>query len=455
MAAPNGLSTLGGTLDSAPRAARWSVAAAIAVAAVAIAAVQIEVYLDRGLSVDGALVAYLLVQAAILTAALVAVRLERRPFRDLGFVLRGPVSTTLLFSALLVLGFLLIELYPGFLFHFSRLPTPTVLAFGFALLSAPVAALAQETAFRGYVFRTLTRTVPFSAAMAISSALFAAQATALASFATLGTVGAGEYFFDAPVASLVLGLAMALLFYKSRWSLLAPVTTRTGLLWVGTLLPLAARFPNWETAFAALLLGYGVVFAVVALGIREPRLQARQYLGETIGPRRGRFLERARLRREVRSTVATVGVMAVVFVASTQVAPAVLGTTSPLLAIATGSMVPTLYRGTLVVVAHVAPSAIAVGTIIAFHVSCLPAPTVHRVHKILEGGSSPVYQTKGDANPSPDPCPVPYADVLGKVVAIVPYLGLLVLDPLLDGVLVGLAIVAALLVPGRGRWGSR
>lgn len=420
----------------------------------ALVLVQVQLRLDPKLSLIDSLLAFGAVQAAILGLAVLTARLTRQPLREVGFVLRGPVPATLLFSGVLVLAFVIVQIYPGFLVHFSRNPPQTSLVFGFALFSAPLAALGQEAAFRGYIFRTLTRVLRLPVAMAISSTCFAVYATNLLALPSLGEVGGGEYLFSTTVTNLVLGLVLALLFYKSRWSLLAPVAVRTGLLWATTLMPIVAAFPDWQTSFAALLLAYGVMLAIVAFGIREPRLQAHHYLGEKIGPRRLRFRERARNRREVRGAVGVVGVVALAFVVTTQALPAVLGTSQPLLAIATGSMVPTLHRGTLVVVVHASPGSIGVGTIIAFHVSCLPAPTVHRVYRILQGGSSPIYQTKGDANPSPDPCPVPYADVLGKVVAIVPYLGLLVLDPLLLGAVVGLIIVAALLVPRRDPWRS-
>jgi signal peptidase I len=431
------------------RSLRLALFAAVGMFLATMAVAQVQLALGREVSVDGSLLLFLGAQAALLGLVAGAARLEGRPLRDYGFVVRGSVVATLAVSTLLVLVFLIVQLYPGFLFGFGRAPPLSVLAFGFALLSAPIVALGQEAAFRGYVFRTLSRAVPLAWAMAISAAMFAAQTTNFLSLPSLGEVTGGEYLFGTTVANLVLGLVLALQFYKTRWSLLGPVATRTGMLWVVTLLPVAANFRSWETSFAVLLLAYGVLFAVVALALREPRLQAHQYLRETIGPRRLRFRERARNRREIRGGVMMVAAVAVLFVATTEVAPVALGASPSFLAIATGSMVPTLERGTLVVLAHPTPSTVQVGTIIAFHVSCLPAPTVHRVYRIVQSGSSPVYQTKGDANPSPDPCTVPFGDVLGRVVAIVPFLGLLVLDPLLDGALVVLIILAGLLVPRR------
>lgn len=436
---------------SSRTSARFAVVSAVAMSLAALAVVQAQLFASRGVSVNAGLVLYLAAQGALLGLVVLAARLGRRSLRDYGFVLRGPVLATVLFSTLLVLSYLVVELYPGFLFGFGHTPAQPVLEFGFVLFSAPVAALAQESVYRGYVFRTLSRAVPLAGAMALSAAFFAAQATNFASLPTLGKVAGGEYLFGTTVANFILGLVLALLFYKSRWSLLGPVATRTGLLWAVSLVPVAAAFSNWETAFAALLLGYGVLFSLVAVGLREPRLQAHRYLGEEIGPRRLRFRERDRNRREVRRSVVAVGAMAVVLIGATQVAPIALGVSPPLLAIATGSMVPTLPRGTLVVLEHASPNSIHVGTIIAFHVSCLPAPTVHRVYRILRGGSSPLYLTKGDANPSPDPCDVPYADVLGRVIASVPLVGLLVLDPLLDAAAVVLIILLAMLVPRKDR----
>lgn len=416
-----------------------------------LAIAQAELLATLRVSATTSLLVYLAAQGGVLGLVLLVARWEHRPLRDLGLVVRGPVVATLAFSTLLVLLYVVVEIYPGFLFGFGRVPSTPVLAFGFTLFSAPVIALCQEVAFRGYIFRSLSRTVPLSWALTVSAVLFALQTTNFAGLPRLGEVAGGEYIFTTTVANLVLGLVLGLYFYKARWSLLGPVATRAGILWAVGLLPVAANFHGWETSFATVLLAYGVLFAMIAFGLREPRLQAHHYLGTGLGPRRLRFRERARNRREVRSGVITVAAVAVLFVVTTQVAPATLGASPPLVAIATGSMVPTLHRGTLVVLEHATPASIEVGTIIAFHVSCLPAPTVHRVYRIVQSGSSPVYQTKGDANPTPDPCDVPYASVIGRVVAIVPYLGLIVLDPLLAGAVVAAIIIAAWLVPRKDR----
>ncbi len=412
---------------------------------------QGAILLSRVTSAEGAVVLYFGSAAATLAVVLLAIRLEHRTLRDYGFVLRGPVTTTLVLSTVLVVIFVVVEVYPGFLIGFGRLPQPSALAFGLVLFSAPLVALAQESAFRGYIFRKLTRVAPLTWAMGASSALFALQTTNLATLASLGEVGVGEYVFGTTIANAVLGLVLALYFYKLRWSLLGPVTARTGLLWASTLLPVAANYANWEASFAALFLAYGILFGFVALGLREPRIQARHYLGGPIGPRRLRYRTRVQNRRQVRDGILTLGMIALVGVGSTQLVPVVLGTPSPLLAIASGSMVPTLYRGDLVVVERVDPSTITVGTIIAFHVSCLPAPTVHRVYRILHVGGTEYFETKGDHNLVPDPCHASAADVIGKVVATVPYAGFFVLDPLLSVGLVACIVAVGLLVRPKPR----
>jgi len=56
-----------------------------------------------------------------------------------------------------------------------------------------------------------------------------------------------------------------------------------------------------------------------------------------------------------------------------------------------------------------------------------------------------LYTTKGDNNTSPDPFPISYSKVAGRVVLIVPYIGYFVLSPLLDVALIAFLFVASLL----------
>jgi signal peptidase I len=422
-------------------ATRRSLAIAAGVSVAAVATTQGYAVVVRLLTINESYVGFLAVQGVLLGLLLLAARLEGRPLRDFGFTLRAPLMLTLPFSMLLVMVYIAVSIDPGFIFGFGKVPPVPVWGFGYLLLSAPLVALAETGLFFGYLFRTLSQAVRLRTAILLSAGVFSLYSTNFTIFPLLGPTNAGEYVFSTSVVDFVLGIVLALYCYKSQWSLLGPVTLLSGVLATASLLPVGVAFTSWEVDFASVLIGETVLLMVVGLGLQEPRLQSLRYLGERIGPRRYRFRNRARDRQGVRSLFVSVATVGTVAISIGYGLPSVLGTSQPLLAIATESMVPTLERGTLVVIEYVAPSAITVGTIIAFSVGCLPAPTVHRVIKIVSSGSNWVYQTKGDANPVQDPCTVPYSDVHGAVVLQVPYVGYLILDPLFAGAVVVLLLV--------------
>ncbi len=108
-----------------------------------------------------------------------------------------------------------------------------------------------------------------------------------------------------------------------------------------------------------------------------------------------------------------------------------------------GSMAPQLMVGDLVVTRPVEPEAVAVGDIITFHHRG-PADSLisHRVIGIQE--NSPLaFQTKGDANETPDPFITPARELVGRVAFHFPFLGYAVLS--LNTVL---GLLVALVVPG-------
>jgi len=110
---------------------------------------------------------------------------------------------------------------------------------------------------------------------------------------------------------------------------------------------------------------------------------------------------------------------------------AALASSVHLVAIPTGSMRPAINPGTLVVVWSTSgPSQIQVGDVIEYYSLSQHIDIVHRVvsEEYTQGGGI-VYTTKGDNNTSPDPLPISYNQVIGKVIAVVPYLGFLVLSP--------------------------
>lgn len=101
-----------------------------------------------------------------------------------------------------------------------------------------------------------------------------------------------------------------------------------------------------------------------------------------------------------------------------------LNTELPIVAVQSGSMEPTFYKGDLLLLVGADKGApdIKVGDVIVFSHSFGTTPVVHRVVEINKDGT---YQTKGDANPGQ----LPYEkrispdQVKGKAILIIPYLG--------------------------------
>ncbi len=87
--------------------------------------------------------------------------------------------------------------------------------------------------------------------------------------------------------------------------------------------------------------------------------------------------------------------------------------------VTTGSMVPTIPVGSIVVV-NTADHRIATGSIIAFRPPLVPNQVfMHRIHSTHADGS---FTTKGDALPAIDPWTVTPGDVVGREVGIIPNL---------------------------------
>ena len=124
---------------------------------------------------------------------------------------------------------------------------------------------------------------------------------------------------------------------------------------------------------------------------------------------------------------------------------AATGTTAPLYAIVSESMVPTINKWDLIVIQNVDPATLVVGDIIVFHSPWnYDELIVHRIVGIINSGSELGFITKGDNNPSPDRWgPVPEGYVRGKVAFSVAYLGFL---PHFLRSYIGIALMATLLV---------
>jgi signal peptidase len=83
--------------------------------------------------------------------------------------------------------------------------------------------------------------------------------------------------------------------------------------------------------------------------------------------------------------------------------------------------------GTLVVVRHTDPSSLVVGDVVTYQPTRGSAEVItHRVVAVgLDATGQPVFRTKGDANPAPDPVPVHGYQIVGARWYSVPYVGYL------------------------------
>jgi signal peptidase len=100
-----------------------------------------------------------------------------------------------------------------------------------------------------------------------------------------------------------------------------------------------------------------------------------------------------------------------------------MGTTTPLVVVTSGSMIPTLEQGDLLILQGRAEGDIAVGDIIVFTETGHDAPIVHRVVSIEEVEGEIRYFTKGDNNDYVDSGYRTYEDIVGVYVLKIPYLG--------------------------------
>ena len=124
-------------------------------------------------------------------------------------------------------------------------------------------------------------------------------------------------------------------------------------------------------------------------------------------------------------------VLVVVGALAASLAPRLLGYSSVI--VYGGSMADSVSVGSIAVTEKVRPEDVSVWAVIVFHPpttstnpSTDPSPLMHRVVSVREEEGQRVFQTKGDANPTPDPTEVALQDTGSRVVYTVPYVGYLV-----------------------------
>ena len=94
--------------------------------------------------------------------------------------------------------------------------------------------------------------------------------------------------------------------------------------------------------------------------------------------------------------------------------------------IATGSMLPVIRPGDMVILQDTDTRLLQVGDVIAYQTQGYQI--VHRITAILPSARGNSYILKGDNNDAPDINPVQHDQIMGKVVGVIPYVGLLALS---------------------------
>ena len=110
------------------------------------------------------------------------------------------------------------------------------------------------------------------------------------------------------------------------------------------------------------------------------------------------------------------------------------------------SMEPAIAMGSAIVVTPVVAADLRVGEVVSLRAGKDKALFTHRIVSIDERSTGTWVHTKGDANVSPDPSPVPAADVVGRVDVAIPLAGYLIaLLSIPTGVLFLIGLAATLL----------
>lgn len=136
-------------------------------------------------------------------------------------------------------------------------------------------------------------------------------------------------------------------------------------------------------------------------------------------------------------------VVLTLIVFATALALRVLPSTGRTVMVVSGpSMEPAMGLGSAVVVERVAPTDLDVGDVVSMKVGPDQAVFTHRIIRIVQRPDGVWIETRGDANPDPDPSITPASAVIGRVIVTVPRLGYLVAalsTPSGTGVVLGLA----------------
>jgi signal peptidase len=98
----------------------------------------------------------------------------------------------------------------------------------------------------------------------------------------------------------------------------------------------------------------------------------------------------------------------------------------PVFVVAGASMAPAIQMGSAIVLEAVEPTDLVVGDVISLRSGPQRAVFTHRIVRVAERGGRVWVETRGDANPAPDPSLTPASAVIGRVAVVIPFAGYLI-----------------------------
>lgn len=130
-------------------------------------------------------------------------------------------------------------------------------------------------------------------------------------------------------------------------------------------------------------------------------------------------------KKKIKSALYSIICVLLVLIALLFVGAALPGTNYSIKTVLSGSMEPVIRVGSVIVVRPT--GSYEIGDIITFETRRGSGiPTTHRIEDIRVEGGRPIYITKGDANPITDITEVREADIIGKTIFSIPYLGYMI-----------------------------
>ncbi|WMT51810.1 MAG: signal peptidase I [Ferroplasma sp.] len=159
---------------------------------------------------------------------------------------------------------------------------------------------------------------------------------------------------------------------------------------------------------------------------------------------------RINLKKALKNSKWLIVIVVIVSIASIAIAPGISDHSYFVIGDPTGSMYPVIKPGSILFVGPIKASSVKVGDIIVFNAPWENGTLfAHQVIRICYIGGHEYFRTKGVANPSQDPDPVPTYDVRGHVLFSIPYLGYTLIYSKIILAIVFVGIAGMLLYPGR------